>query len=172
MTGMPSTARNNRITLAVAAVVAVCVALSAGGPGCARRKQVLLRPDLFHLEVKGRRLTIEVARTDRSRQRGLMHRDQLAENRGMLFVYRDPEKLSFWMRNTKVPLSIAFIDDHGKILQIEDMRPLDLASVASKYEVRYALEMNQGWFDTAGVAVGDTLEGFERRVEWFLQRAE
>jgi len=158
-------------------IAAAVVALLTGcaiGPGCARKAQVpvSLRAELIQLDMKGRKVTIEVARTFSSRKRGLMFRESLPEDRGMLFVYPEPDKLSFWMENTKVPLSIAFVDDHGKILQIEDMRPLDRGSVPSKYEVRYALEMNQGWFERAGVAVGDTLEGFERKVQWYLQRAE
>ena len=127
---------------------------------------------VVYFDVGEKRCRAEVAHTFAQRKRGLMHRESLGENQGMLFVYREPQLMGFWMENTLIPLSIAYIDDSGKILQIEDMQPLDRSSIRSKHEVRFALEMNQGWFARSGLGVGDVLEGFPERVKPFLDRAE
>ena len=109
--------------------------------------------------VKGRVLTIELAITPEARSCGLSLRDSLPENRGMLFVYAEPEILTFWMKNTRMPLSIAFIDTAGRIVSIQKMNPFPLTTVyASPVPSLYALEVNQGWFEENGVGVGDVLE--------------
>ena len=117
---------------------------------------------------------IDILKKAVMRQRGLMRKtaEQIPENWGMLFVFRDAEYLGFWMRDTWVPLSIAYIDDDGKILQISDMKPKDERSVESKHKVRYALEMNRGWFDRAGAKVGTVIPQFREKVEPFLRVAE
>jgi len=120
--------------------------------------------DKIKLEIEGKELTVEVACDDLSRETGLMFRESLPESAGMIFVYDKAHKLSFWMRNTEVPLSIAFLDDTGKILQIEDMQPHDESRTVSMYQVRYALEVNQGWFERNGIGVGDTFTGFRDKV--------
>jgi len=97
----------------------------------------------------------EIARTDEERNKGLMHRKNLKDGEGMLFVYDRDEILSFWMKNTLIPLSIAFITYDGRIIEIKDMYPGDLKSVTSVRSVRYALEMPQGWFTRAGIQTGD-----------------
>jgi len=76
----------------------------------------------------------------------------------MIFVFERDEQLSFWMKNTVIPLSIAFIASDGRITEIKDMRPLDLSAVKSSRSVRYALEAPQGWFSRAGVKAGDVVE--------------
>jgi hypothetical protein len=98
-------------------------------------------------------LKCEVAASDTERSVGLMFREELPPDHGMLFIYPRAAKLNFYMRNTSIPLSIAFLSDEGKILQIEDMRPHDERGVRSKMEVRYAVEANQGWFKQNGFAV-------------------
>ena len=109
--------------------------------------------------VKGHELTIELATTPETRSCGLSLRDSLPENRGMLFVYADPEILTFWMKNTHMPLSIAFIDAAGRIVSIQKMNPFPTTTVyASPVPALYALEVNQGWFEESGVGVGDVLE--------------
>jgi uncharacterized membrane protein (UPF0127 family) len=92
--------------------------------------------------------------------RGLMHRTALAEDRGMLFVYSEEEVRSFWMRNTLIPLSIAYIDSEGRIVDIQDMKPLDddLPHYVSAEPAQYALEVNQGFFEESGIEVGDRAE--------------
>jgi uncharacterized membrane protein (UPF0127 family) len=97
----------------------------------------------------------EIARTDDERNKGLMYRKKLSDGEGMLFVYEKDEILSFWMKNTFVPLSIAFITSDGRIANIKDMYPHDLKSVTSERSVRYALEAPQGWFTRTGVEIGD-----------------
>ena len=109
--------------------------------------------------VKGHDLTIELATTPEARSCGLSLRDSLPTNRGMLFVYAEPEILTFWMKNTRVPLSIAFIDTAGRIVSIQKMNPFPLTTVyASPVPSLYALEVNQGWFEENGIGVGDVVE--------------
>lgn len=97
----------------------------------------------------------ELARTSEQRTQGLMRRKSLADGNGMLFIFDRDQVLSFWMKNTLIPLSIAFITADGRIIEIKDMRPHDLNTVSSSRSVRYALEVPQGWFDRAGVKPGD-----------------
>lgn len=101
----------------------------------------------------------EVANTDATRRDGLMFRKELAGNDGMLFVFERPDVQCFWMRNTLLPLSIAFIADDGTIVNIEDMAPQTEDPHCAKKPVRYALEMAQGWFDQHGIAAGKKLDG-------------
>ena len=103
----------------------------------------------------------EIADTDESRQFGYMEREKIPEGTGMLFVFDRDQILSFWMKNTPHPLSIAYIDSRGKIRNIYDMTPFSLASVVSTVSVRYALEVPQGWFEKVGVKVSDTVEGIK-----------
>jgi hypothetical protein len=108
-------------------------------------------------------ITAEAATTSLSRQVGLMHRDGLAPNHGMLFVFDDKSQQCFWMRNTRVPLTIAFVDDDGTILELADMAPQSDDSHCSQRPVRYALEMEQGWFAKRGLAAGARLGGLPAR---------
>ena len=102
----------------------------------------------------------EVADERAERQTGLMGRTELAPDAGMLFVFGWERNLSFWMRNTLIPLSIAYISADGRIVDIQDMEPLDdePPSYASAEPAKYALEVNQGFFAERGVEVGDTVE--------------
>jgi uncharacterized membrane protein (UPF0127 family) len=102
-------------------------------------------------------ISAELARTDDQREVGLMYRKKLDEGKGMLFIFDEDERLSFWMKNTLLPLSIAFISSDGRILETRDMEPLDLNSVRSARPARFALEVPQGWFDKAGIGVGDRI---------------
>ena len=106
--------------------------------------------------VKGIRVAVEVSDRPESRARGLMFREELALDEGMLFVFDREQYLSFWMKDTLIPLSIAFMDRKGTILQIEDMEPLDTETLhRSSRPAQYALEMNQGWFERNEVGPGD-----------------
>lgn len=107
------------------------------------------------LEVGGVAVTAEIADTPALRERGLMERDSLPEDHGMLFVYPDAEERSFWMRNTPIALDIAFLDQSGTILNIETMQPNDDTSHFSEGRMMYALEMEAGWFEAHGVEPGD-----------------
>jgi len=114
---------------------------------------------LIHLKIGDRRLTVEIADSDAERRLGLMYRDFMADDQGMLFVYPQPRRLSFWMKNTKIPLDIAFIDVDGTILQIEQMKPMDMSHTISRKKVRFALEVNQGWFAKHKIKVGEKISG-------------
>jgi uncharacterized protein len=109
-------------------------------------------------------LTAEIADTPQASENGLMFRDSLPTDRGMLFIFEQPRKASFWMRNTKIPLSIAYIDSAGKILEIKSMNPLDETVVpSSSDQIAYALEANQGWFAQHGISSGAKVDGIPRR---------
>jgi len=101
----------------------------------------------------------EVVSTNKARQRGLMERESMPEDHGMLFVYPDTKVRGFWMKDTWIPLSIAFADSDGTIVRIADMQPHDLSRTSSLYPAMYALEMNQGWFEAHDVSKGDTIGG-------------
>ena len=101
----------------------------------------------------------EVARTDEQRAIGLMARKDMAPNAGMIFVFEQPAQQCFWMRNTLIPLSAAFVADDGTIVNIVEMQPLSDASHCSTKPVRYVLEMNKGWFDKRGLKAGSKLRG-------------
>ena len=101
----------------------------------------------------------EVAQTPEQRATGLMFRKEMEPNAGMLFVFEQPEAHCFWMKNTLLPLSIAFIADDGTVVNIADMKPQNTDSHCSAKPVRFALEMNQGWFARRGVKAGTKLRG-------------
>jgi uncharacterized membrane protein (UPF0127 family) len=111
------------------------------------------------LSIRGQQLVVEVASTSESRSTGLMNRFSLRTDQGMLFVFEAPQPLAFYMKNTYVPLSIAFVDQRGRIINIEDMRPLDESTHWSKGPALYAIEMRQGWFAQRGIGAGDAVQG-------------
>ena len=105
----------------------------------------------------------EVASTEGQRQQGLMYRKKMEANEGMIFVFDNTGEVCMWMKNTFLPLSVAFLDDDGKIVNIEDMQPQSLDSHCGKKPVRYALEMNKGWFKQKNIKPGSKLEGIPRK---------
>lgn len=112
------------------------------------------------LTINNIQVAAEVADDPEERTIGLMHRDSLAENSGMLFVMPRAEQAAFWMRNTKIPLSIAYINTSGTIVEIHALKPLDETPVPSKFPaIAYALEMEAGWFDKNGIYPGDRIRG-------------
>lgn len=117
-------------------------------------------PTLTIINSIGERVPVrvEIADTPEERQTGLMGRTALAEDAGMLFVFDEEQPLSFWMRDTLIPLSIAYINAEGRIVDIQDMQPLDETPHPSAEPALYALEVNQGFFLERGVMVGDTVE--------------
>ncbi len=109
--------------------------------------------------VGAKPLRVEIVQNDEERMRGLMDREQLAEDQGMLFVFEEARVQSFWMRNTFIPLDIAFIDANGKIIDIQQMEPLDeTKSYRSPGPVPYVLEVNAGWFERNGIKVGERVK--------------
>lgn len=101
----------------------------------------------------------QLAMTPMERQIGLMNRPSMPNHEGMLFVFDEPTKQCFWMKNTLLPLTAAFVADDGTIINLEDMKPRTLEAHCSKKEVRYVLEMNQGWFAKRGIKAGSKLSG-------------
>ncbi len=104
----------------------------------------------------------EVAATEAARQQGLMFRQTMGPNEGMLFVFDRPAGVCMWMKDTPLPLSVAFIDPAGKIVNIEDMQPNTRDSHCAKKLIRYALEMNLGWFKQKNIKPGSTIEGLPK----------
>lgn len=109
------------------------------------------------LQVSGHKIEVDIANTPELRSLGLMKRLSLDENAGMIFVFEDSQPRSFWMKETYIPLSIAYLDSDGVIINIENMSPLDLRSTRSSSPAKYALEMNEGWFESNGIQPGDTI---------------
>jgi uncharacterized membrane protein (UPF0127 family) len=112
----------------------------------------------YEIKINDKMSHAEVAFTQKGRTIGLMFRDKLDNDRGMLFIYPQEHNLSFWMKNTKFPLSIAFINSQGTVTQIDSMTPYSLMSHTSKEKVKYALEMEQGWFRKNGITVGSKVD--------------
>ncbi len=105
------------------------------------------------------RIDAQVASRPHERQIGLMHRQSMPAHEGMLFAFPQPAVQCFWMKNTLLPLTAAFVADDGRIVNLADMQPLDERSHCSKEPVRFVLEMNQGWFATKGLEAGSRLTG-------------
>lgn len=130
---------------------------------CLPARHVLGDPLLtFPLSIRGHRIRAELADTPESRMTGLMGRRSLAQDTGMLFVFDRPAPQAMWMKNTYIPLSVAFISADGRILNIEDMTPQTEVVHRSAGEVLYALEMEKGWFARKGIRAGDRVEGIAR----------
>jgi len=125
---------------------------------CAAADPLLTYP----LRIRGHEIRAELAHTDATRRQGLMHRERLAENSGMLFIYREPEAAAMWMKNTRIPLSVAFLDGQGRILNIEDMEPFSEEAHSSRGIASYALEVNRGWFDKRGIRAGERVDGLAK----------
>ena len=104
----------------------------------------------------------ELAITDEERAMGLMYRREMGPNEGMVFRFPNPKQVCMWMKNTLLPLSVAFIGDDGKIINIEDMQPETEVAHCSKRAARYALEMNQGWFRKKNIKSGTAIEGLPK----------
>lgn len=108
------------------------------------------------------RIEAEVASNNAERATGLMNRPSMPIHRGMLFVFPEVGVQCFWMKNTLIPLSIAFLDDAGRIVQIADMQPQSLDNHCSVKPVRFALEMNAGWFRSRGLTAGTRINGVDK----------
>lgn len=104
----------------------------------------------------------EVAANDAQRQQGLMFREKMGSNEGMVFLFGAPATVCMWMKNTLIPLSVAFLDENGKIINIEDMQPQTTDSHCAKKPAVYALEMNLGWFQKRNIKPGSLIEGLPR----------
>jgi len=117
------------------------------------------------LTIDGHSVSAEIAANDADRQQGLMFRDRLPRDSGMLFVYPETKVRGFWMKDTRIPLSIAFADADGVIVRIADMKPFDETRTSSLYPAKYALEMEKGWFAEKGIAKGAVITGIPDGIE-------
>ena len=135
--------------LVCAILLAACAAVSVRAETLPKR-QLSAGVHLIHAEI---------AANDAARSRGLMFRETLAPSSGMLFVFQRADTQCFWMRNTLIPLTIAFLDDDGKVVNLADMAPRTETAHCSAQPVRYALEMNQGWFADRGIGPGSRIDG-------------
>lgn len=126
------------------------------GPAFAQSLPVLELTAGFH------RIEAEVASTSPARAQGLMHRKSMESQRGMLFVFTYDGLHCMWMKNTLIPLSVAFMDEKGHILNIAEMQPHSEQNHCAASPARYALEMNAGWFAQRGLKAGDAIGGIER----------
>lgn len=144
-------------TRTIPALGLILLALSLAA--CASRKAITDSPNpplqTVSIRVGSATVLAELALSETERERGLMFRKTLDEGKGMIFVFPKDDMLVFWMKNTTLPLSLAYIASDGTIRQISDLEPLSLAPVPAYRSVRYALEMNRGWFDRSGVKAGD-----------------
>ena len=118
-----------------------------------------LAAPVIELSAGMHRIEAEVASSNAERATGLMNRPSMPMQRGMLFVFPEAAVQCFWMKNTLIPLSIAFLDDAGRIVQIADMQPQSLDNHCSVKPVRFALEMNAGWFKSRGLTTGAKING-------------
>ena len=116
----------------------------------------------IELSLGFHRIEAEVAARDPERQTGLMHRQSLPAQRGMLFVFPQDNTYCMWMRNTLIPLSVAFLDGEGRIINIADMAPHSEENHCARRPARYALEMNRGWFAQRGIKPGFRLQGIDK----------
>ncbi len=114
------------------------------------------------LKIAGHALTVEIAHTEAARIQGLMFRQSMGENSGMLFAFPQPGRYSMWMMNTDIPLSVAFLDEKGFILNIADMMPRTATAHRSAGLAKYAIETNLGWFASKNVKRGDRVTGLEK----------
>ena len=113
------------------------------------------------LKIGSKTVRAEIADTEQSRERGLMRRDRLCDDCGMLFVFEKADRYSFWMKNTPLPLSIAFIATDGSIINIEEMQPNTTNTHDAQGGALYALEMNSGWFARHNLVPGDKVAGLK-----------
>ena len=140
-------------TRASAALLATLLcSLAAAQTGPQKLQAIRLNAGIHNIQA-------ELAQTPDERSTGLMFRTEMAANDGMLFVFEQPGQQCFWMKNTLLPLSIAFVGDDGSIVNIDDMKPQTLDSHCSTKPVRFVLEMNQGWFAKRGFKAGARLRG-------------
>lgn len=138
--------------LATALLCGAAAALGAGGGTPQNLPVIALQAGMYNIRAA-------VARTPEQRQLGLMYRRDLAPHEGMLFVFEAPAPQCFWMKDTLLPLSIAFLADDGTVINIDEMQPQTLNAHCSKQPVRYVLEMNRGWFAKRGIGPGARLTG-------------
>ena len=148
-----------RLSPATARLLATgLIALASTAPAAAQGQPQMNLPRI-EITAGMHRIEAQVAASPQERQTGLMHRKEMPANEGMLFVFEQPATQCFWMKNTLLPLTAAFVADDGTIVNLADMKPQTTDSHCSTKPVRYVLEMNQGWFGKKGIKAGFKLGG-------------
>jgi uncharacterized protein len=150
-------ARHNSVMKPVLPAFASLVLAAALLPAAAQEPQMNL--PRVTLTAGMHQIDAQVALTPDQRSTGLMYRKEMPQHEGMLFAFEQPSVQCFWMKNTLLPLTAAFVADDGTIVNLADMKPLALDSHCSEKPVRYVLEMNQGWFAKKGIKPGTKLAG-------------
>ena len=148
--------RLSRFRIAAPAAVITVIAAAAVTASAVAQMRILELSAGIHV------IRAEVAATFPERAQGLMNRKELGPNQGMLFVFPDLDRPCMWMKNTLIPLSVAFIDDKGAIINVEEMLPLTENSHCASAPARYALEMDAAWFKKHGLGAGAKVKGVER----------
>jgi uncharacterized membrane protein (UPF0127 family) len=142
-----------------ASILISALAITAG---TATAQQVAKFP-VVSLTIGIHVIKAEVAANEAQREQGLMFREKMGQNEGMVFLLDAPSSVCMWMKNTSLPLSVAFIDANGKIINIDDMKPQTTDSHCSKGAAKYALEMNRGWFKQKNIKPGSVIDGLPTR---------
>lgn len=148
-----------RLSLFVLLNVAWLLTACNNGNTASPAAEALPHSHRFTLRIDGTEVQAQLALTQDEMAKGLMGRQELAANEGMIFVYPRPIRASFWMKNTPLPLDIGFFDPSGKLIEIYRLYPNDETSLRSRSnQVQFALEMNQGWFSRHGIRTGASLD--------------
>ncbi len=144
-----------------ARLAGICLGLSTLGAACmpAFGQSGPQRLPVIQLGAGMHIIKAEVARTPQQHQIGLMFRESMGGNEGMLFIFDQPSKQCFWMKNTLIPLAIAFVEDDGTVVNLDEMQPRTQETHCSAKPVRFVLEMNTGWFAKRGIKPGSKLSG-------------
>jgi hypothetical protein len=140
-------------------LTSIALLTACGGDADRKNQTDKTVEDRFPIKVGERTVQMQIAALPEEMQNGLMHRKSMGEDEGMLFIFAAPQKLGFWMRNTEIPLNIGYFDSTGVLKETYEMYPHDERSVSSHSStLQFALEMNQGWYQRAGVKAGAKLD--------------
>jgi uncharacterized membrane protein (UPF0127 family) len=148
-----------RIVWQSAMAMLASMAIGMAGSGLAGAQEAPQRLPTVTLGIGILNIKAEVAQTPREHEIGLMYRTSMGANEGMIFAFERPGQQCFWMKNTLIPLAVAFVADDGTVVNVDEMKPQTLDSHCSTRPVRFVLEMNTGWFKKHGVKAGDKLSG-------------
>ena len=140
-------------------LLALLVYAAGYAPGAAAQDEPQLKLQRIKLSAGMHQIDTQLAQTPEQRQTGLMWRKEMPQHEGMLFIFEQPSQQCFWMKNTLLPLTAAFVADDGTIVNLEDMKPQTTDPHCSTKPVRYVLEMNKGWFAKKGIKAGSKLTG-------------
>ena len=152
---------SRRRLVRIIALASLVFLAGCGGGSSAAKDSAALKSidDRFAIQVGDRTVQMQIAAEATEMQKGLMFRETMGADEGMLFIYEAPQQMSFWMRNTKLPLDIGYFDATGELKEIYPLYPFDERTVASRAKnLQFALEMNQGWYQQAGVKPGAKLD--------------